>query len=122
MDRVPGGLAVIDYKTGSARKQKDVDDSLQLSLYALGVKERFGDYPARLLIYNLEDAGVVSTERSPAKLDKAQFRVLAAAEGIAAGHFEPKPEIFTCRWCEYRSLCPATEQKLYTIATAASAN
>jgi RecB family exonuclease len=122
MDRVSGGLAVIDYKSGSARKQKDADDSLQLSLYALAVKERFGDYPAGLLIYNLEDAGVVSTERSPAKLEKARERVLAAAEEIAAGHFEPKPEVFTCRWCEYRNLCPATEQQLYTIAAAAGAN
>jgi DNA helicase II / ATP-dependent DNA helicase PcrA len=121
MDRVPGGLAVIDYKTGSARKQKDADDSLQLSLYALAVKEKFGEPPARLLIYNLEDAGVVSTERNPAKLEKARERVMAAAEGIAAGHFEPKPEIFTCRWCEYRSLCPATEQKVYAVAAAVGA-
>jgi DNA helicase-2/ATP-dependent DNA helicase PcrA len=121
MDRVDGGVAVIDYKTGKAQKQKDADDSLQLSLYALAVKEKFGHEPARLLIYNLEDAGIVSTKRNGARLDGACERVIAAAEGINAGYFEPKPDLFHCRWCEYSSLCPATEQTLYTIATAAGA-
>jgi DNA helicase-2/ATP-dependent DNA helicase PcrA len=122
MDRVDGGLAVVDYKTGSARKQKDVDDSLQLSLYALAVREKFGKDPARLLIYNLEDTSIVFTGRNEGKLQAARARVVSAAEGIAAGHFDPNPDFFTCRWCEYRNLCPATEQKLYTIADAVGAS
>lgn len=122
IDRVDGGLAVIDYKTGSARKQKDADESLQLSLYAMAAKERFGGYPARLLVYNLEDAGVISTERSEARLETARERVVAVAAGISAGHFDPNPDLFTCRWCEYRNLCPATERALYTIAEAAGAS
>jgi ATP-dependent DNA helicase UvrD/PcrA len=121
VDRVDGGFAVIDYKTGSARNQKYADESLQLSLYALAAREKLGSYPARLLILNLEDAGMVRTERGKDKLEAARGRVLAVAEGISAGNFEPKPDFFTCRWCEYRNLCPATEQKLYAIASAAGA-
>jgi DNA helicase II / ATP-dependent DNA helicase PcrA len=113
IDRIADGIAVIDYKTGKARKQRDADESLQLSLYAIATELQLGQRPGQLIIYNLEDSSALVTSRNDAALEEARQRVQAAAEGIAAGEFEPSPDRFNCRWCEYRNLCPATEQKLY---------
>ncbi len=120
LDRIAGSrVAIVDYKTGGIREQKDADKSLQLSLYAIAAREKWELQPERLVIYNLEDNSEVATTRKPDQLESARAQVLKAAAGIAAGHFDPTPG-FHCRNCNYRNLCPATEQKLYTLAAAAA--
>ena len=43
IDRLPsGGIEVIDYKTGRISSQKGVDESLQLSIYALACRDALG--------------------------------------------------------------------------------
>ena len=43
IDRLPsGGIEVIDYKTGRMTSQKGVDESLQLSIYALACRDALG--------------------------------------------------------------------------------
>ncbi|HLJ91318.1 MAG TPA: ATP-dependent DNA helicase [Candidatus Angelobacter sp.] len=103
-------VRVVDYKTGMPRNQRFADESLQLSIYALGVAE-MGYIPRELVLVNLQGPQQVATERSLSQLEKARYRVLEAAEGIAAGRFAPKPGIH-CRSCEYERLCPATEQRV----------
>ena len=44
---------LVDYKTGRPRSQKDADQSLQLSIYALAAREQLHLKPARLTFYNL---------------------------------------------------------------------
>ena len=64
VDRVGAdGVAIIDYKTGKPKTQKDADDSLQLSLYALAAKEAWGMRADRLVFHNLEDNTAVVTTR-----------------------------------------------------------
>jgi DNA helicase-2/ATP-dependent DNA helicase PcrA len=120
IDRVASGLCVIDYKTGRARQPKDAEESLQLSLYALAVAEKFPERLGSLAILNLEDGTRVETARTQAQLDAAIVRVTSVAEGITAGNFEPRPDHMRCRYCDFRNLCPATEQRLYAISAAAA--
>ena len=43
IDRRPdGSVAIVDYKTGKARDQENADESLQLSLYAIAAREKWG--------------------------------------------------------------------------------
>ena len=44
-----------------------------------------------------------------------QTEVEEVARKIAAQEFDAKPG-FYCTFCAYRSLCPATEKRLYTIS------
>ncbi len=109
LDRVAGDHVVLtDYKTGSPRKQKDADESVQLSLYALACRQR-KLIPDRLVFYNLEDNEAVSSARTDAQLEAIEHEVCDVAQGIAAGEFDANPG-FHCRSCAYRQLCPATEQ------------
>jgi len=111
MDRIEGNcVRVIDYKTGKPWNQKDADDSLQLSIYAMGAAEL--KYAAReLVLLNVRGNEEVVTGRTPAQLERARRRIEEAAEGIAAGEFDPRPGLH-CRWCAFARLCPATEQRV----------
>jgi DNA helicase II / ATP-dependent DNA helicase PcrA len=118
VDRLDGSrVRVIDFKTGSPFDQKKADDSLQLSIYAIAARESLNADPAELVIHNLDDNSAVLTMRTEEALQETRAKIAEVAAGIAAEHFEPKPG-FACGWCEFRKLCPATEQKLYRIATA----
>ncbi|MGH8459842.1 MAG: PD-(D/E)XK nuclease family protein, partial [Nevskiales bacterium] len=52
--------------------------------------------------------------RSPKQLEEAAGKVREVADRIAQGDFAPNPK-YHCNWCPYRSLCPVTEERLYTI-------
>jgi RecB family exonuclease len=117
LDRAGDGVTIVDYKTGRPKEQEDADDSLQLSIYALAAQRQWQLEPRRLVFYNLETNQAVETARSQKELEEAENLVRIAAENIAQGRFEANPG-WHCRWCSYRSLCPATEERLFTIRRA----
>jgi len=79
IDRLPSaGIEVIDYKTGSPASQKAVDESLQLSIYALACRDALGlGTPARVTLYFTESATRMSTARTDEQLDQARADILA---------------------------------------------
>ena len=111
VDEDDDGLTVVDYKTGRPKNQKHADESLQLSVYALGLTT---DKPVKAVVFeNLEDGSTVIATRDSRQLSKAHEEVSKAAENIKAGKFDPKTG-FHCNWCAYQALCP--EQELVMIA------
>jgi len=120
LDRVEGKkVRVVDYKTGAPKTQEYADRSLQLSIYAMGAA-KLGFDPQDLVFLNLQGSEAVVTRRTPLQLERAQEKILEAAEGMEAGQFEPKPGMH-CKWCDYRRLCPATEQRVYVPVKALGA-
>ena len=116
MDRtVDGSVAIVDYKTGKARSQEDADESLQLSIYAMAAREKWGYRVGALVFHNLEGNVPVFSKRTEFQLEEARGRVLAAARGIAEGNFDPKPD-FHCSFCAFRGLCPAREKRVPNVA------
>jgi DNA helicase-2/ATP-dependent DNA helicase PcrA len=112
LDRVGDNMVrVIDYKTGAAKTQRYAEDSLQLSIYAMGARA-MGLAPRELVFLNLKGNEQVVTTRSPAQLERARQRIEEAARGIASAAFAPRPGQH-CQWCDFRRLCPATEQRVF---------
>jgi DNA helicase II / ATP-dependent DNA helicase PcrA len=109
-----GGVVITDYKTGRPKSQEDADRSLQLSIYALAAREKWGYRGDQIVFYNLEDNSSVVTRRTENQLQECRHEVEEVARKIAAEEFEAKPG-FYCTFCAYRSLCPATEKRLYAI-------
>lgn len=109
IDRLPsGGIEVIDYKTGKMSSQKDVADSLQLSIYALACRDALGlGTPERVTLYFTESATRMSTTRTDADLDAARVDILARTARIRSGNFAATPSADVCRWCDYARLCPS---------------
>jgi len=115
IDQLKNGRVVItDYKTGRPRSQEDADRSLQLSIYALAAREKWGYHADQIVFHNLEENNSVVTTRSESALLECKHEVEEVARKIAAQEFDAKPG-FYCSFCAYRSLCPATEKRLYTI-------
>jgi DNA helicase-2/ATP-dependent DNA helicase PcrA len=111
MDRIEDNcVRVIDYKTGTPWDQKDADESLQLSIYAMGAAE-MKYAPRELVLLNVRGNEEIVTSRTGAQLERARRKIEDVAEGIAAEEFSPRPGLH-CRWCEFARLCPATEQRV----------
>jgi DNA helicase-2/ATP-dependent DNA helicase PcrA len=109
IDRLAGPrVALTDYKTGSPRTDKDADQSLQLSIYALACRA-WQLIPERLIFYNLETNEPVFTTRTESELKDTVEEVQEVAAGIAAGDFHANHG-YHCRWCAYRGFCPETEE------------
>jgi RecB family exonuclease len=122
MDRAGDGrVVIVDYKTGKPKSQEDADDSLQLSLYALAAREKWGYTPERLAFHNLDGNTVISTARSEVELEAAKCEVVEIAAKIGEGKFDPKPGYY-CNSCAYRGLCPKTEKRIPEMASLSSAH
>jgi DNA helicase II / ATP-dependent DNA helicase PcrA len=112
MDRAGDGrVTVVDYKTGKPKSQEEADESLQLSIYALAAREKWGYVVERLVLHNLDGNTAIATCRNNAQLDDAKLEVESIAEQIAAGKFMPKSGVY-CASCAYRMLCPKTEKRI----------
>jgi RecB family exonuclease len=117
----PGGLVVVDYKTG--RHLLTVDDarsSMPLALYALAAERVMRRPCHRVELHHLPTGRVLAWEHTPAtlarQLDRAQD---IAAECASADEryrdpaggdqgdatFPPRPGP-SCGWCDYRAHCP----------------
>ena len=111
------GVEIVDYKTGRPKKDVDAKKDLQLSLYALAVKEILELQPVRLVFHYLQNNQRQETTREAQQLDEAQKMVQQAAADIRAGAFPAKPG-FVCRNCAYQPICPAHEEALSAAADA----
>src|SRR5882724_5694266 len=104
-------VEIVDYKTGKPRKDSDAKKDLQLSIYAIAVKEILELNPVRLVFHYLQNNQRQETTRDAKQLDEAQKMVQETAAEIRAGEFLAKPG-FQCRSCAYRPICPGHEEAL----------
>jgi RecB family exonuclease len=108
IDRLPeGGIEVIDYKTGKVESQKGVQESLQLSIYALACRDALGlGTPEKVTLYFTEAATRMSTTRTDEQLDAARDALVAWAQRVRAGDFAATPSSNQCWRCDYGPICP----------------
>ena len=104
-------VEIVDYKTGGGKKDVDARKDLQLSVYAIAVKEIFDLNPVRLVFHYLQNNQRQETTRDGKQLDEAMKIVQEVAADIRAANF-PTREGFVCRGCAYKPICPAHEEKL----------
>lgn len=104
-----GVCSILDYKTGKAQTQKDVDANLQLTIYALAVRECLGLKAEKLSLYFLKTDEIISTTRTDEQLEAVKEHILSVADSICARKFEPVFDTFKCARCDYAGICPAME-------------
>ena len=104
-----GGYELIDYKTGRPRTLAQLQDDIQLSLYAVGAREAWQlEAVSQAYYYVLDDQKVTVPRRGADERWLAET-VSEVAEGILSQDFEPTPSYGACSTCDYRILCPAAE-------------
>ncbi len=109
-----GTIEIIDYKTGATiPSQKEVDQDLQLSFYALAATnipyEPFAKKPeqARLSLYFLDQQEKLTTTRTAKQLEEAVKEIFKIRKEIEKSDFKCSQNII-CEKCEYSLLCRAS--------------
>ncbi len=115
VDRVAGEAdpaaeyELIDYKTSRPKSAEQLQDDVQLSLYAIAAREDWKLPSSRAAYYYVLDdvkVPVPCGERDEASVTETVMRV---GDGILAQEFEPTPSQSACSICDYRIVCPAAE-------------
>lgn len=107
-----GNIEIIDYKTTKRLpSQEDINHSLQLSLYCLGIINRWPQFiknsveNIKLTFYYLKHQEKITTHRTKEQLDRIQEQVWEKLAQIEKSDFQPLPSAL-CDWCGYRKICP----------------
>jgi len=110
-----GSTEIVDYKTGRARPQADVDADAQLTAYAFGCARGGLRDPAtgvalppasRLGLYFAEAGELTWTTRTDEQLAAFEAGLIETVGRIRVRLFDARPAPWRCRWCEYRRECP----------------
>lgn len=100
---------IIDYKTGSLKEEKDIKKDLQLKLYAYGIEKFKHIFPTEIAFIFVEHEKEITIKLKPEDLGKIEKELLTkitpVVEGIKNGMFDPKPNVYTCAFCNYRNVC-----------------
>ena len=100
-------LRIVDYKTGGSFDLDRVRNEDQLTLYQIGVEEKFGREVATLALYHVPSQTPFEVKGHPAeRVEAVRRKVREAARGIEEGAFEPEPGDH-CEWCDFQPHCPA---------------
>lgn len=106
---------IIDYKTSKTLPaQEKVDDNLQLSLYRVGISNRWPNLKlnrVKLSLYFLKHNIKLSTSRTNEELETTKNEVLKVVSEIEKGKFFPTPSGL-CDYCEYKNICPMWKHQL----------
>jgi len=110
IDKLPDGtVEIIDYKTGKRMpSQNALDKNEQLSLYAIGLKNRWPRIKTenlKLSLYFLKFKEKINTKRTEKDLEEAKNKVIDLIHKIEKSDFEPRSSVL-CGWCGYRNICP----------------
>lgn len=112
IDKTKTGIEIIDYKTAKRLpSQEDADNSLQFSLYCLGVINRwpqflnYGLENIKLTFYYLKHQETLSTTRTKEQLDHIREQIWEKLAQIEKSEFQPMPSAL-CDYCGYKKICP----------------
>ncbi|MDD5055970.1 MAG: PD-(D/E)XK nuclease family protein [Candidatus Peribacteraceae bacterium] len=107
VEKTDSGLRIIDFKTTDPRSEQDIENDLQLSIYALAAAEIWKEPVSELILLCMTEDGVTEqkTTRSTSQLKDAATMIRLLAERIATGDYTPTPSVGVCRSCPFRHLC-----------------
>ncbi|MFH1585324.1 MAG: PD-(D/E)XK nuclease family protein [archaeon] len=102
-----------DYKTANfLPTQEKMDQDRQLALYAIAIKELFGDHKKVCLTWHYLAHDVkICSRRTTAQLDQLKQETIDLIKKIEATTDFPTYVSKLCDWCEYKDMCPSWKVK-----------
>ncbi len=111
VDRRPdGSYELIDYKTGKARTEQQLQEDVQLSVYQMGARESWRLETSAQSYYYVMTGERVPVEHSEEQLERVRTTITSIGDGILRQEFQPTPSPEICPFCDYRIICPAAEK------------
>jgi DNA helicase-2/ATP-dependent DNA helicase PcrA len=105
-------VTITDYKTSDvrdpAKARQRARDSLQLQIYAMAYEAVAGRLPDAVQLHFLDTGVTGRVGVDIRRLGRARERIAAAAAGMRARDYTPKPDRTTCGYCPFRTICPSS--------------
>lgn len=99
---------IYDFKTGEVKTQEDADrrvkESTQMMIYALSWYKRFGIVP-KTTLYFIESGLKSEIVFDMKKLEETEEMIVETVAGIKSNDMTPKPDMFSCRFCPFNTIC-----------------
>jgi len=104
-----GEYEIHDYKTAnSLPTQEKIDQDRQLALYAIAIKQLFGqDKEVCLIWHYLAHNKKICSRRTNQQLELLKQETLDLVRKIESTTEFPHNKTKLCDWCEYKQMCPA---------------
>lgn len=105
IDSLPDGtVAIIDYKTGGVKTEKNVDWD-QLYIYHLAAERVLGLKPSKLIYEYVEGGTALETVATTEELTALEERIRANHEKMRASDFPATPSVMACGFCDFKDIC-----------------
>lgn len=102
IDKTKNGIEIIDYKTGTAPKSRDISKDLQLTVYAMAEESK----NVIVSFYFFDGQQKISAIRTKEQIKEAKKEIITIADEISHSDFQPTPGKW-CDFCEFRLICEA---------------
>lgn len=113
IDKVGEKIEIIDYKTGKVPTQREIDNSLQMTVYAIAATDQYllaqNINDVILSFYFFQEQKKVSSQRTIEQIKQVKEEIINKAEEMGASNFSPKIGKH-CDFCEFKFICPAWEE------------
>jgi DNA helicase-2/ATP-dependent DNA helicase PcrA len=97
---------VLDYKTSNTmEKLENLQNNIQLFVYALALKELYGKYPKKIGLWYVIHNKIKLISFNEKNLEKLKNDILKAINEIETANFKPKPSKFNCTYCDFSEIC-----------------
>jgi len=110
IDEKDGGVAIIDYKTGSSKEKLTPEDKEQLLIYQIAVEEIFKLKPKELIYDYLNDGKKASFLGSEEEKENLKEKIKREIENIKKSKFEPTPG-WQCGFCDFKDICDFAQRQ-----------
>lgn len=105
-----GKIEIVDYKTGKRPSDKEIQENLQMTVYALAATDKgiLGKDPSDVILsfYFLQTQEKVTSSRNSDQLEEAKKKLKQIATDIETSEFPPKVGKW-CDFCDFRLICEA---------------
>ncbi len=100
---------ICDFKTSNVTTQEDankqINESMQMKIYALAWWEKYGIIP-RTTLFFIESRLKGEKIYSESELNDIKSLIHDVITGIKSNNLEAKPDFTACRWCPFKEICP----------------
>lgn len=104
------GAVIVDYKATEVKDQKEADkkakESLQMDIYALSYVKTQKVPLLEAQLHFLESDIVGHASKKEADFERAMEKIREAEAGIRSQDYKAKPDWHSCRFCDFRTICP----------------
>ncbi len=109
VDQVTGGVAIIDYKTGTPKEKLDADAKEQLLIYQIAAEEVLKLKPQTLTYYYLNEYKKASFLGSEKDKKDLKEKIIQEVEEIKKSDFKATPG-WQCSYCDFKDICDFAER------------